>query len=128
MIWCTSFMIVAWINKKIFFTHNIFNCQTPRLRPSTLLKRDFNTGVFLLNVCKIFKNTNFEEHLLTAASESRFSSTLQYSKSGGEKEIIYCPYLSAWIFNAAKPNTTLSILISKHWLLLWLTNNQERKS
>ena len=32
------------------------------LLPATLLKRDFNTGVFL------FKNTYFEEHLRTVAS------------------------------------------------------------
>ena len=33
-------------------------------RPAILLKTDSNTGVF-----EIFKNTYFEEHLLTAASD-----------------------------------------------------------
>ena len=41
-------------------------------RPATLLKRVFNTGVFLtiLTIGKKFKNTYFEEHLWTAVSES----------------------------------------------------------
>ena len=33
--------------------------------PATLLKRDSNTG----DICKIFKNTYFEEYLWTTASE-----------------------------------------------------------
>ena len=34
-----------------------------------LLKRDFNTGVFCKD-CEVFKNTYFEEHLPTAASDN----------------------------------------------------------
>ena len=34
------------------------------LRPATLLKRDSNTG----EICEIFKNTYFEDHLQTTAS------------------------------------------------------------
>ena len=37
-------------------------------RPATLSKRGSNTGVFLSEYCKIFKNY-FEKHLLTAASD-----------------------------------------------------------
>ena len=36
-------------------------------RPATLLKKDSNTGVFLW-ICDIFKNTYFEQHLGTTAS------------------------------------------------------------
>ena len=34
--------------------------------PSTLLKRDSNTGAFL-EICDFFKNTYFEEHIQTTA-------------------------------------------------------------
>ena len=37
------------------------------LRSETLLKRDSNTGVSC-EICEIFKNTCFEEHLPTTAS------------------------------------------------------------
>ena len=40
------------------------------LGPATLSKRDFNTVAFLwIQYCKIFKNTYFEQHLRTTASE-----------------------------------------------------------
>ena len=37
-------------------------------RPATLLKRDSNTNVFLW-ILQIFKNSYFDEHLLTTASD-----------------------------------------------------------
>ena len=39
---------------------SLFN-KVADLKPATLLKRDFNTGVFLY--CAIFKNSFFIEHL-----------------------------------------------------------------
>ena len=36
-------------------------------KAATLLEADSNTGVFSSEYCKVFKNTYFEEHLLTAA-------------------------------------------------------------
>ena len=39
-----------------------------RVRPAALLRTDCNTGVFS-KYFKIFKNTFFEEQLLTAASD-----------------------------------------------------------
>ena len=41
-------------------------------RPATLLKRHFSSQVVSCETCKIFNNTYFEEHLLTAASENRY--------------------------------------------------------
>ena len=47
---------------------NLFKKKLQALGPTTLLKRDSNTGVFC-EYCQIFKNTYFEEHLPKAASE-----------------------------------------------------------
>ena len=38
-------------------------------RPATLSKPDSNTAAFLYEYCENFKNSYFEEHLRTAASE-----------------------------------------------------------
>ena len=42
--------------------------KVAELRPAALSKRDSHTGVFLLILRKIFKNTVFTEHLRTTAS------------------------------------------------------------
>ena len=39
------------------------------IKLQTLFKKRFQHGCFLLNFYEIFKNTNFEEHLLVVASE-----------------------------------------------------------
>ena len=48
-------------------------------RPTTLLKRDSNTGVF--EICKIFKNTFFHRTLPVAASPSVKFGSNQYRNS-----------------------------------------------
>ena len=67
--------------KKLFL--KILQDLEESCRPATLSKRDSNTDVSL-RYCKIFKNTYFEEHLLTAASD--FLKQLQNS---GEQLLLY---------------------------------------
>ena len=45
----------------------LFNKVT-KLKHATLLKRDSSTGVFC-EICEIFKNIYFEEHLRTTSPE-----------------------------------------------------------
>ena len=45
---------------------------------ATLLKKKSSTQVFSFEYCKIFKNTYFEEHLRTAASEFRIENPLNF--------------------------------------------------
>ena len=47
---------------------SLFLIKLQAFRPLTLLKRDSNTCAFQW-ICKIFKNTYFEEHLWKTASE-----------------------------------------------------------
>ena len=47
---------------------NLLKVSQESCRSATLSKRGSNTGVFLSEYCKIFKNY-FEKHLLTAASD-----------------------------------------------------------
>ena len=58
----------------VIFTgmESLFN-EVAGLRPAALLKRDSNARVFLY--CEIFKNTYFEKHLQTIASEDRINNT-----------------------------------------------------
>ena len=55
------------------------------LRPATLLKRDSNT--LPCEICEIFKNTYFEEHLRMAASgiNITFGKSLQYTKAVAQR-------------------------------------------
>ena len=53
-----------------------FLMKMQAFRPAALLKRDSNTGVFCEH-WESFKNTYFEEHLQTAASDS-FTWTFSY--------------------------------------------------
>ena len=52
--------------KKLFLKISQYSQES--CRPANLLKRDSNT-VLSSEYCEIFKNTYFEEHLLTAASD-----------------------------------------------------------
>ena len=47
---------------------NLFLITLQAFRPGTLLKMDFNTGVFIVKFAKVFKNTCFEEYLRMKAS------------------------------------------------------------
>ena len=47
---------------------SLFSIQWQAWKPTTLLKRDSNTCVFLWNLRSFFKNTYFEEHLWTTTS------------------------------------------------------------
>ena len=73
---------VAW--KKLFLKISQYSQES--CRPETLLKTDSNKE-FSSEYSKIFKNSFFEEHLLTAASD--FLKQLQNS---GEQLLLY------WLF------------------------------
>ena len=62
---------------KVYMIH--WKCSVQR--PETLLKRDSNTGFFTVVFAKflrtpIFKNTYFEEHLRTTASDDNIEATV----------------------------------------------------
>ena len=59
---------------------NILQYPKESCSPATVLKTDSNTSVFS-EYCQIFKNTYFEEHLLTAAS-----GFLKQLQSSGEQD------------------------------------------
>ena len=61
-----NFAVFTWIHTCVEIS---FLIKMQAFRAPALLKRDSNTGVFCEH-WEIFKNTYFEEHLRTAASES----------------------------------------------------------
>ena len=61
----------------------LFLVKLKASRIATLLKRDSKTGVFCVN-SEIFKNTYFEKHLRTAASETHLINTKLFIK------ILFC--------------------------------------
>ena len=71
------------LSKKLFL--KISQYPQESYRPSTLLKTDSNTVFSPWILQNILKNTYFEEHLLTAASD--FLKQLQNS---GEQMLLYC--------------------------------------
>ena len=48
---------------------NLLKVSQESCRSAILSKRGSNIGVFLTEYCETFKNTYFEKHLLTAASD-----------------------------------------------------------
>ena len=57
---------------------SLFLIKLQVFRPATLLKRDSDTGISC-EICEIFKNVFFEEHLWTTASVVSFSWNLCWS-------------------------------------------------
>ena len=69
------------IHRKALVLEPLFN-KIAGMRPSTLLKRDSETGVFLW-IFEIFKNTLFTEHLQVTTSLvflNTFSTETMYSR------------------------------------------------
>ena len=84
---------------------SIFRFKQPPtvfFRPATSSKRDSNTG-FSCKHCKIFKNTYFEKHLRTAASDSSYILHKKLNKIIQEPDL---PFVSFW----NKKNTLFYLL------------------
>ena len=61
---------------------SLFLITLQAFRPATLLKWDTITGVFLWILRNCWKNTYFEEHLLTTASDIKCLATETWEKCG----------------------------------------------
>ena len=103
------------IKKGVLKNFAIFNFP----RPATLLKRHFSSQVFSCETCKIFNNTYFEEHLLTAASENRYDEeTLKKLLS----HFVSFTTLKAETWNA-NSFTLLMAIVTLNYVLLCLLNH-----
>ena len=88
-----------------------FSIKMQAFRPAALLKRDSNTWVFL-RILRIFKNTYFEEHLWTAASES-FPWTFSYMNKQHRKR------RRRFLKNKTKQNHSKTQLYEKKLAFSW---------